>query len=425
MDEAVSNNFLKALHEGVIPATGCTEPVAVAFGAATCVKYLSTKEIDKIIVNVSLNIMKNAMAVTVPGTGECGLKVAAASGALIGDPDAGLKVISNISESDLPNIRELAHSGKITINQAKVPDDLYVDVTVISASDCVKVSIAGDHTNIFQVIKNNQTIFQKTKPSAHAKSPIKEYLQTKTFQDIWNFALNVPLAKIQFMKQASILNLTLAEEGLNHPYGIRLGQTLLHNSHSLEDKILAYTAAASDARMGGATLAAMSNSGSGNQGITATIPVCLVSKNLQSSDEELIRALTLSHLTALYIHSFLPVLSAFCATDSAAMGSATGIIYLKTHNYDMVTKAIMNMAGDAVGMVCDGAGCSCAMKVSSSISSMLRSVDLALNNIVIPSNNGLVCSNIDQTIRNIGKLGTDGLKETDPTIVQMMVSKNS
>lgn len=418
-----TNKFIEVLHDGVVPATGCTEPIAVALGAANCMKYLSTKRIDQITANVSLNILKNATAVMVPGTGEAGLKVAAATGALIGDPNAGLKVIAGIKAEDVSDILKLAHSDKIEINLAQVPDDLYVDVEVKSGADHVKVWIAGNHTNIFKITKNDVTIFEKNRPEAHAKSPLKDFLQTKSLLEVWQFATNVSLKEIEFMQQAKTLNLALAQAGLTEAYGIRLGQSLYKGSRELDNQILAYTAAASDARMGGATLAAMSNSGSGNQGITATVPVCVTAKALQVSDEQLTRALTLSNLTALYIHAFLPVLSAFCATDSAAMGAAVGIVYLKTNDYQMATKAVNNMAGDAAGMVCDGAGCSCAMKVATSVSSMLRSVNLALQGIVIPASNGLVCADVDQTIRDIGRLGSEGLKRTDPVVLDIMLNK--
>jgi len=432
MTKENTTKFIEALHEGVVPATGCTEPIAVAFGAATCMKYLPTKKIDSIKVNVSLNVMKNAIAVIVPGTGEPGLQIAAATGALIGDPELGLKVISKIQPSDMTAIRDLTHSGQVSVDLAKVEDDLYVDVEIVSGDDEVKTYIAGDHTNIFKITHNGEIIYSKPRPQPHAKSEIKTYLQTQKFIDIWNFAMEVPIEEISFMKKAADLNLALSEEGLKHDYGIGLGKSLMsapknnfgpQNSDNLDTKIVAYTVAASDARMGGAVMPAMSNSGSGNQGITATIPVCVVAQEMSANDEKLIRALTLSHLTAIYIHAFLPVLSAFCATDSAAMGAATGISYLMGQDATIAGKSIKNMAGDAAGMVCDGAGCSCAMKVATSVSSMYRAVNLALQGTVIPASNGLVCDDIDQTIKGIGRLGTDGMKETDPVVLNIMINK--
>lgn len=425
MDSETTEKFIQALQEGVVPATGCTEPVAVAFGAATCMEHLSTRAVDEIDVKVSLNIMKNAMAVIVPGTGEPGLKVAAAAGALVGDATAKLKVICGICDDDVPKIKALAESGKVKVELANVEDDLYVDVKVVSGAESAQVWIAGDHTNIFKIEQNDKIIYEKDRPAPHAKSAIKEYLQTQKFANIWDFALNVPLEKIAFMKQAADLNLALSKEGLAHNYGLQLGESLLDKEEqaTLDNQIITYTVAASDARMGGANLPAMSNSGSGNQGISATMPVWVVAQHVHANEEQLIRALTLSHLTAIYIHAFLPVLSAFCAADSAAMGAAAGVVYLMNRNYDTACMAIKNMAGDSVGMVCDGAGCSCAMKVASSVSSMYRSTKLALKGIVIPASNGLVCDDIDATIRGIGKLGTEGLKGTDPVVLDIMMQK--
>ncbi|MQS75988.1 serine dehydratase subunit alpha family protein [Companilactobacillus halodurans] len=418
--------FIEALHEGVVPATGCTEPVAVAYGAAVCAKYLPSKKVDKIDVHVSLNIMKNAMAVMVPGTKEPGLQIAASAGALVGNPNAKLKVISKIKNSDLPEIKTLAHSGKVKVSLAKVDDDLYVDVTVVSGKDSVTVYIADDHTNIFKIVKNDQILYEKDRPKPHAKSALKLYMQTQKFENIWDFAMEIPLEKIAFMKKSADLNVALSKEGLTNSYGMNLGRSLVEDSGkaTLENQILTYTVAASDARMGGATLPAMSNSGSGNQGISATVPVWVVAKENNSSEEKLIRALTLSHLTAIYIHAFLPVLSAFCAADSAAMGASVGACYLLGGDFETASMSIKNMAGDSVGMVCDGAGCSCAMKVASSVSSMYRGMKLAMKGIVVPSSNGLVCNDVDETIRGIGELGSQGLKETDPVILDIMMNKS-
>ncbi|WP_246005609.1 serine dehydratase subunit alpha family protein [Companilactobacillus insicii] len=418
--------FIKSLKEGVVPATGCTEPIAVAYAAANCMPYLSG-DIQAIDVSVSHNIMKNAMAVIVPGTGRPGLLVAAAAGAIAGDPAVGLSVISKLSDEQLPKINELADSGKIVTHIAEVEDDLYVEVTVSDATDKVRVCIAGDHTNIFLIEKNDKPLYSKDRPATHAISETKQFLQTVKLKNIWDFALTEPLANIVFMRKAANFNLALAEDGFQHDYGIKLGKSLkssrLQKNTSLTEQIISYTAAASDARMGGSQLPAMSNSGSGNQGITATVPVCIVARHEKSSEEQLIRALTLSHLTALYIHAFLPVLSAFCATDSAAMGAATGSIYLLTNDYYQACSAIKNMIGDAAGMVCDGAGCSCAMKVASSTSSMCRAVDLAIQGVEIPSTNGLVQDDVDQTIRGLGKLVTNGFGKTDSEILNVMMNK--
>ncbi|MFD1672378.1 serine dehydratase subunit alpha family protein [Agrilactobacillus yilanensis] len=426
--------FIDVLKDGVVAATGCTEPIAVAYGAANGRAVLADQTIQKIEVKVSPNIMKNAMAVIVPGTGEPGLLVAAAAGALCGQADAGLSVIANMTPADVPAVLELAHSGRVSAQVAAVDDDLYVEVSLTTAKDTVRVCIAGAHTNIFLVEKNDTVLFSKERPSAHATSDFKAFMKTVTFADIWQFAHNVDLKSIAFMKDAATVNMALAEEGLHHDYGLKLGRSIDQASTSgfgsgmaadLGNRIVAYTAAASDARMGGAPLPAMSNSGSGNQGITATCPVCVVAQHVNADEETLVRGITLSHLTALYIHAFLPVLSAFCATDSAAMGAAAGVVYLMDDDFQTACRSINNMASDAAGMICDGAGCSCAMKVATSVASMYRSVNLALMQIAVPASNGLVCHQIDETIQAIGRLGTEGLAGTDPTILNIMVEKKS
>lgn len=422
-EENITENFITALKNGVVPATGCTEPIAVAYGAAVAKKYLGSQLIKNIFVDVSLNILKNAMAVIVPGTGKPGLKVAAAAGVLVGDPEAKLKVISNITDSDLPSIAGLVDSNIIQIKLADVDDDLYVHVKIIGVEDIVEVWIAGEHTNIFQISRNNQSLFSKTRPQAHEKSESKLFLQRQSLRKIWDFATTTSIDNINFMVKSAQLNLALASEGLTKTYGLNLGHSLHSDQTTLDNKILTYTVAASDARMGGSKLAAMSNSGSGNQGITATIPVCVIAQEIGVDDDKLIRALTLSHLTALYIHAFLPVLSAFCAADSAAMGAAVGCCYLLKNDYDAACMAIKNMAGDALGMICDGAGCACAMKVASAVSSMYRATILATKGIVIPTSNGLICEDIDDTIKAIGKLGTKGMQGMDPVIVDIMTEK--
>ncbi|MFD1417615.1 L-cysteine desulfidase family protein [Companilactobacillus keshanensis] len=426
--EKTRTNFIKALKDSVVPATGCTEPIAVAFGAANCLAYLENKDIQKIEISVSLGVMKNAMAVIVPGTGKPGLLVAAATGAIAGDPTAGLNVIANLVDDDLPKINELVTSGKVSAKIAPVEDKLYVEVNVTDREDNVKVCIAGGHTNIFLIKKNDQVIFSKTRPAAYSISESQKFLQTIKFKDVWNFAQTEPLENISFIKDSADLNMALVDDGLKNNYGLSLGKSLKNSPLSsttddFSNKLISYSSAASDARMGGSQLPAMTNSGSGNQGIAATIPVCVTSEYIDASEEQLIRALTLSHLTALYIHAFLPVLSAYCAVDSAAMGAGTGCVYLLKNNYEMATATIKNMVGDAAGMVCDGAGCSCAMKVASSVSSMYRAMNLAIQGIAIPGSNGLVSDDVDTTIRGLGVLATDGLKETNPIILDIMMQK--
>lgn len=422
--------FLHCLRAEVAPATGCTEPIAIAYAAANALTYLEDDTIEAITVRVSPNVMKNTMAVMVPGVGEPGLAVAAAAGAVAGDPDAGLDVIAAITVAQVAAIKQLAHSGRVHTSMAAVADDLYVAVKVTTRAGWAQVEIAGSHTNIYRVEKNGIRLIDQPKPAAHARSAQKAALQQVSLRRIWDFATTVPLAKITFMQAADKLNWALAEVGLTQAYGLGVGRAYspkhtFDAEADLAAQIQAYTTAASDARMGGAALPAMSNSGSGNQGITATIPISVIARAQNVDDEHLLRALTLSHLTALYAHAYLPVLGPFCATDTAAMGAAVGSSYLLALGYAGACKAVRNMAGDAPGMVCDGAGASCALKVGTAVNSMYRAVQLAAQDIVVPATNGLVCADVDETIRGIGHLGTVGMQGVDAAVLNVMLNKQA
>lgn len=429
MEQGKKQMYLKALHNGVSVATGCTEPVAVAFAVATCAKQLDHEEPQQIDVEVSANIMKNAIAVIVPGTGHPGLPIAAAVGYLFGDPEKGMKVIPKLDARKDEKITDLANSGKINVSVADVKDKLYVHVKVTTvANNTAEVYIAADHTNIYLLKKNDVTIFAKDRPAVDSLADWELFMQDASLQEIWNFCTSAPIDDLAFIKVAKEDNMALSAEGLTHDYGMKVGRSLnnpdgVGYNDTLANRIVAYTAAASDARMGGAQLPAVTNSGSGNQGITATVPVCVVAKENNASDEQLIRALALSHLTAIYVHSFLPILSAYCATHSAAMGAATGICYLFGGTEDDAARAIKNMIGDATGMICDGAGCSCAIKVATSIQTMFKAVNLALQGITIPGTNGVVCNNVDNTIRYLGKLTCRGITASDPVILNLMMDK--
>lgn len=429
MEQAKQSMYLKALHKGVSTATGCTEPVAVAFAVATCAEQLNHEEPKQIDVKVSANIMKNAIAVIVPGTGQPGLPIAAAVGYLYGDASKGMKVIPKLTAEDDKKIVALATSGKITVSVADVQDKLYVQVKVTTVNNNTsEVYIAADHTNIYLIKKNGETVFSKERPAVDSLADWELFMQKSSLEEIWNFCMTTPLEELKFIKIAQEYNMALAKEGLTNNYGMKVGRSMnnpqgIAYENSLTNEIVSKTAAASDARMGGAQLPAVTNSGSGNQGITATVPVCVIAEYKGADEEQLIRALALSHLTAIYVHSFLPILSAYCATHSAAMGAATGICYLLGGNIDDASRAIKNMVGDASGMICDGAGCSCAIKVATSIQTMFKAVNLAMQGVTIPGTNGVVSDSVDETIRSLGKLTRNGLAASDSVILKIMMNK--
>ena len=357
------------------------------------------------------------------------MPIAAAVGYLYGDASKGMKVIPKLTAEDDKKIVALATSGKITVSVADVQDKLYVQVKVTTVNNNTsEVYIAADHTNIYLIKKNGETVFSKERPAVDSLADWELFMQKSSLEEIWNFCMTTPLEELKFIKIAQEYNMALAKEGLTNNYGMKVGRSMnnpqgIAYENSLTNEIVSKTAAASDARMGGAQLPAVTNSGSGNQGITATVPVCVIAEYKGADEEQLIRALALSHLTAIYVHSFLPILSAYCATHSAAMGAATGICYLLGGNIDDASRAIKNMVGDASGMICDGAGCSCAIKVATSIQTMFKAVNLAMQGVTIPGTNGVVSDSVDETIRSLGKLTRNGLAASDSVILKIMMDK--
>lgn len=419
---------IDALRSGVVPATGCTEPVSLAFAAARAARLLPVA-VERIEGLVSANVMKNGMAVMVPGTEMPGLQVAAALGAIDGDPDAGLGVLNGAGAAGVGRARAMVSEGLVSVGVADVPDQLYAEVVLHGAGHSARVCIAGGHTHVFLEELDGAVVWETARPSPSHTSPAIELLRTLTLREVYEIATTAPSEQIDFMLEAERMNRELVEAGLAGHYGLDLGATMMRaasaglGSDDLTTRMTALTAAASDARMGGAPLPAMTNAGSGNQGITATVPVTMAADHVGATDEQRIRALTLSHLTALYIHASLPVLSAFCAAATAGMGSAAGVAYLLDGRYETVERAVLTMCGDTVGMVCDGAAPSCTLKVASSVGSASRAVVLALAEQRVDGSNGIVCDDVDETIRGLGRLATTSSVATDPQILQIMLGK--
>ncbi|MFC0323415.1 serine dehydratase subunit alpha family protein [Gallibacterium melopsittaci] len=419
--------LIEIVKQDVVPALGCTEPISLALASATAAKYLG-KTPEKIIGKVSPNLMKNGLGVAVPGTGMVGLPIAAAIGAIGGDPDAGLEVLKHISPEQLTTAKTLLKNNLVTVSIKQTDHILYAEATLYAGNDWVRVVIEDQHTQIMLIEKNEQIIYQA--PSQlkgdHDQHGIFNQLKAK---DIFDFSMQVDLAKINFINQAETLNSALSQEGLRQDYGLHIGRTLQKHigdgllSDDLLSRIMIHTTSASDARMGGATLPAMSNSGSGNQGITATMPVVIVADHLNVSAEQRTRALFLSHLMAIFIHSKLPKLSALCAVTTAAMGSCAGISYLITNSFETAAMAISSMIGDISGMLCDGAANSCAMKVSTSVTSAYKSVLMAMNQTGVTGDEGIVEHTIDRSIDNLCALACKSMQHTDFQIIEIMANK--
>ena len=420
--------LIRAVKQNVKPAVGCTEPVSLALASALAASHLAGRVI-RIEAKVSPNLMKNGMGVTVPGTGMVGLPIAAV-GALGGDPLAGLEVLKGAPVEAIAAGKLLLASGKVTVTIQELCEEiLYTRVTVYTAEESATVVISGEHTRVSRIEKDGAILFDAQGEAKPVDNEQAYHLERFNLEQIVEFAQSVPFDDIGFILDAALLNGELSREGLRAQYGLHIGSTLSrHRDRGLMAKdllsdIMIRTSAASDARMGGACLPAMSNSGSGNQGITATMPVVVVAEHLGCDSERLARALILSHLTAIYIHHQLPTLSALCAATTAAMGAAAGIAWLIDGSYQSISMAISNMIGDVSGMICDGASNSCAMKVSTSAASAWKAVLMALDNTSVTGNEGIVAHDVEQSISNLCALASQAMQHTDRQIITIMANK--
>lgn len=423
------NHFIRAVQEEVKPALGCTEPISLALACAVAAQQLSG-EVTHIEAWVSPNLMKNGLGVTVPGTGMVGLPIAAALGALGGNAQGGLEVLKGVSADSVVQAKALLTAGKVQVKlQEPCEEILYSRACVYAGEESACVTIAGGHTRIVEIARQGETRFTlDEQPQRDVDDPL-DMLSRTSLAQILTFIEQVPFSDIAFILEAARLNDALSREGLSGQWGLHIGATLNKQrdrgfmARDLGSDIVIRTSAASDARMGGATLPAMSNSGSGNQGITATLPVLVVAEHLQADDEKLARALMLSHLAAIYIHYQLPRLSALCAATTAAMGAAAGMAWLLDGRYKTLSMAISSMIGDVSGMICDGASNSCAMKVSTSVGSAWKAVMMALDDSAVTGNEGIVANDVEHSIANLCSLACHSMQGTDRQIIEIMTKK--
>lgn len=422
-------SFIRAVREEVKPALGCTEPVSLALACAMAAEQL-TGEVTKIEAWVSPNLMKNGLGVTVPGTGMVGLPIAAALGAVGGNAQAGLEVLKDASADALARARALLEAGQVQVKLQEPCDEILYSRACVHAGDAsAMVTIAGGHTRVVEVVFEGETRFTLDEQRNAVNDDPLAALANATLSQIVEFIEQVPLEAIRFILEAGRLNDALSREGLSGSWGLHVGATLNKQrsrgwvAQDLGSDIVIRTSAASDARMGGATLPAMSNSGSGNQGIAATMPVVVVAEHVQADDERLARALMLSHLSAIYIHYQLPRLSALCAATTASMGAAAGMAWLLDGRYRTIAMAIGSMIGDVSGMICDGASNSCAMKVSTSVGSAWKAVMMALDDTAVTGNEGIVAHDVEQSIANLCALACRSMQATDTQIIEIMASK--
>ncbi|MEH8260778.1 L-serine ammonia-lyase, iron-sulfur-dependent, subunit alpha [Aeromonas veronii] len=420
--------YLQIIQQVVKPALGCTEPIAAAYAAAVATRQLGC-EPGRLEVAVSDNLYKNSMGVYVPGTGKIGLAIAAAAGAIGGNADAGLEVLAAIQPEQVDRAQQLIDAGKVQVSRTAAPEFIFCRVTVYGTDDkgeehCSEVTLCGGHTRIVEQRRDGEVTFTADQSQGGATGSICDGVDI-SIAAIYEFATQVEFEQIRFILKASELNGKLSAEGMNNPYGLEIGRTMQQNINAgligedVMNRIVMMTAAASDARMGGATLPAMSNFGSGNQGIAATIPVMVIAERFAASEEQLARALIMSHLGAIYIKSHYPPLSAFCGNTVTSAAASMAMVYLAGGSFEQSCFAIQNVLSDSAGMVCDGAKASCAMKVSTSSGAAVRGFLMALNSHSV-SGQGIVAGNVDQTIRNVGQMVKEGMSATDSTIIDIM-----
>ncbi len=419
--------YLDLLKNELIPAVGCTEPIAIAFACARAreVLHVSGELIRSINLELSSNIIKNAMGVGIPGTHMVGIPIAAALGAVGGDADKGLEVLQDVTEEHIAAAVRIVDEKLVTTKRAVVPEKLYVKVELITDDDSACVIIQREHRRITDIIHGKEILFHEGLP---IESRVERPVETR-ISEIYTFALTCDYKTIAFLLEGAAMNRRIADEGLLKDYGLRVGKTIQHN---IDRKILAedmknfaveLAAAAADARMAGCMMPVMTNSGSGNQGITVFLPVVAIAEKLAVSEERLIRALALSNLVAIHIKQGIGKLSALCGATTAAIGAGCGIVWLLGGNLQAVYAVINNMIGDLAGIICDGAKTSCSLKVATSVESAFRSALLALDNLEVSGLEGIIEDDIEKSIRNLVKISTQGMEETDRLILDIMVAK--
>ena len=428
MDTMTKSRIISLIQREVVPAIGCTEPMAVALAAAKAAEVLGRRP-ERIEVYLSANMLKNAMGVGIPGTGMTGLPIAIALGTLIGKSAYGLEVLRDLTPEGLEAGKALIQEKRIGIHLKTGVDKLYIEIISTVGEDQARVSISHAHTNIVYVERNGEVMEDVRERSAEITSAGGEEDIALSFSVVYAFATESPIDDLRFILQTAELNKKAAETSRNGSYGHTVGQIVRgtygrkYLGDSIYTHMLSMTAAACDARMDGAMIPVMSNSGSGNQGIAATLPVLSFAEDIHASEEHLVRALTLSHLMAIYIKQSLGRLSALCGCVVASTGASCGITYLMGGDKRQVSYAIKNMIGNLTGMICDGAKPSCALKVSSGVSTAMLSALMAMEDKVVSSMEGIIDEDVDRSIHNLTSIGSKGMEGTDRLVLEIMTGK--
>ena len=426
IEEKTREQIIALMKREVVPAVGCTEPMAVALCVSRATEALGSRP-EKITALLSANILKNAMGVGIPGTGMIGLPIAIALGALIGKSEYQLEVIKDVCPEAIEQGKQYIDEGRIDIQlKQDCCDKLYVEILCEGGGHKACAIIQGSHTHFVSVTRDDEVLLDEQ--ASHSGDCDEDDI-TLNLRLVYDFAMQAPLDEIRFILETRDYNLKAAQESVKGNYGHCLGKTmdrpLSHGifGNTIFSRILSKTALATDARMGGALIPVMSNSGSGNQGICATNPVAVYAMENENTEEELIRALTLSHLTAIYIKQSLGKLSALCGCVVASIGSSCGITYLMGGSFDRICYAVKNMIANLTGMICDGAKPSCALKIASGVSTALLSAVLAMEGRHVTSAEGIIDDDVDRSIHNLTIIGADAMCATDQMVLDIMTGK--
>ena len=420
--------IIALMHSQVLPALGCTEPMAVALCVAKSKELLGFLP-DKINVQLSANVLKNAMGVGIPGTGMVGLPIAIALGAIVGRSELGLEVLKDVDKDALERGKSYISEDRISIGLKEDTDDkLYIKVLCESGGHEAEAVIKGSHNNFVYLRRDNDVLLNVSHTTAIVDNMLEVNLNLRK---VYDFATETDIEDLRFILDAKRMNEEAAEDGLRENFGHRLGKTMCSPlgkgimGDSIFSKILSRTSCACDARMAGAMIPVMSNSGSGNQGICTTMPVVVFAEENHNTEEETIRALIISNLTAIYIKQYLGTLSALCGCVVASTGSSCGITYLMGGNYEQISFAVKNMIANLTGMICDGAKPSCALKLTTGVSTAVMSAMLAIQNKHVTSAEGIIDEDVDQSIRNLIEIGRCGMDVTDKYVLNIMTTKRN
>lgn len=422
------NSIRHLMQREIIPAIGCTEPVAVSLCVAKAAEILGEIP-ERVDVLLSANVIKNAMGVGIPGTGMIGLPIAIALGALIGRPEHGLEVLRDFTRADVEKSKAYIAEKRIQIAlKPDIADKLYIEVRCKTGNDHAVAIIRRAHTHFSHIEKNGDVIHLENRNFDEKEDIIQTSL---TFRKVYDFAVSSPIEELRFILDAAKMNREASRLSQKDNYGHNVAKSMLSEKgkalfgENLHSRMISATAGACDARMDGALIPVMSNSGSGNQGVAATLPVLTYAEETNSDEESLIRALIISHLSVIYIKQYMGRLSALCGCVMASTGSSCGITYLMGGNYGQIVYAAKNMIANITGMICDGAKPSCALKIASGVSTATLSALMAIDNKVVTSQEGIIDEDIDQTIRNLAIIGSSGMQETDKIVLEIMTGKQS